>query len=291
MSHQTFVPRIRIQNESIQGGRDYQEDFAKCVELPGGRIAIILCDGHGGSACSQYVLRSMIKELKQLKLDDWDIAPCIQRISQRWNRKCLKVLGTKIWPQTEKERRYLFAQAPHRYFTEQWYSGTTLVVCLLDPVLRKGIMVNLGDSRGIWKDLDKTRSRLRSTRDHVPYADDLGPLGGEIITEVNDVPRINGDLAVGRAIGDNTAELLGTVKDKPTIKEITWGKGHRFRVVVASDGVWDVVSNSHAIRATSAADLIDVAVKRNSTDNITAVHLEIDYVNRDYVLFSSESCS
>lgn len=268
--------KVRISIDSRQGRREYMEDFAKWTELEDGRICVVVCDGHGGSRCAQYAVENIITKVNALKPNEWNIGKIIEDVSNAWDKICLTALNAKRIPESVEERAALFTKASAaNYYNEQLHSGTTVVACIIDVRKKAGVMANLGDSRGIWKDLGKKRTRLRSTKDHTPHVNDLGPLGGDIVHEANDVPRINGDLAVGRALGDNSEELMGTVLHTPVVTQFEWE--NRLRVVLATDGLWDVVSNSRAMKRRMASTLVTEALVRKSTDNVTVAIMNVTY--------------
>lgn len=268
---------IKITTDSRKGLREYMEDEVSVVELNDGRIGIVICDGHGGGLCSKYTCSEISNKMNKLKDGEWGLGTIIEQVSNEWDKLCLQKLKTTKYPTTPQEREILFASKELRQQYEQdgYHSGTTVVAALIDPHTKVGVMANLGDSRCIWKDFGRNKGRLRSTKDHTPSENDLGPLGGEIIKERNDVPRINGDLAVGRVVGDNSQELMGSVLHIPVVTKIKWNGN--FRLVLASDGLWDVLKNSKVMKYKNATNLVDAAMKAGTRDNVTAAVLNIIY--------------
>ena len=104
--------------------------------------------------------------------------------------------------------------------------------------------------------------------------------GGTVITLPNDVPRVNGILAVTRAIGDKA--LFPYVIPNPEIGEKTLTSDDDF-LILACDGVWDVIDNQQAVDIVKiilrqqndygkAADALkNAALERGSTDNISVM--------------------
>lgn len=68
--------------------------------------------------------------------------------------------------------------------------------------------------------------------------------GGNIVDD--DVPRVCGVLAVTRAFGNNT--IKSTVNAEPELSEHAITPDLEY-VVIASDGVWDVLSNEDVVRS------------------------------------------
>jgi len=89
--------------------------------------------------------------------------------------------------------------------------------------------------------------------------------------------RVQGDLAVSRAFGDAHLKRWG-VASTPELTTTTLTSRDCF-VVLASDGLWDVVDEqqcaSFVLRASeplgAARALCDLATTRGSMDNITVV--------------------
>lgn len=252
------------------------EDVIQVVHMDDHRLAMILCDGHGGSRCAEFVCKSLSKMVQKLKT--WEIDEAIATVSKKWDKMCMTELKCRVYPKTLEDRTQAFkhVQPESKYFQDELHSGTTVVVCIMDPIAKLGIMANVGDSRGIWKAIGPTRTRLQSTRDHTPNTSDLGPLGGDIVHQEDDVPRINGDLAVGRALGDNTPELMGTIKHDPVTFRFSWPATH-LRIVLASDGVYDVLSNAEVIKAASSDAIVSASLKKGSQDNVTAGLIQVIY--------------
>jgi protein phosphatase PTC1 len=101
--------------------------------------------------------------------------------------------------------------------------------------------------------------------------------GGFVLNE-----RVNGMLAITRALGD--AELKSYVSGNPYTAEITIDKSYDSFLVVACDGLWDVVSdqaccdyitaklNRNDINPNIIAEeLVDLAIREGSADNISII--------------------
>ena len=132
------------------------------------------------------------------------------------------------------------------------------------------------------------RARIEAANHEVEVIDELAE--GKRIR----LSRVDGILAVARAIGDHSLKDYGMPPEKtavtcvPVVQHLAVDPAvHRF-VVIASDGVWDVFSNDDAARlvrntlpddrAYTAAELehaaqalVQGAIDRNSADNCTAV--------------------
>ena len=128
-------------------------------------------------------------------------------------------------------------------------SGSTVVLVHINP--EKIISINCGDSRAIL--ITKNKNIISLTRDHKPELADererIEASGGRIDKIYGMGPyRVwfkNEDypgLAMSRSIGDKLAHKVG-VSDVPEIKEFNISDVDPLAVVVASDGVWEFMSN------------------------------------------------
>lgn len=138
---------------------------------------------------------------------------------------------------------------------------------------------NTGDSRAI---IGTAEGTVVLTRDHKP--DDypefsrIRALGGSVMAF--GVPRVQGILAVSRALGDSC--LKPYVSPEPRIVQGNLGCEND-RAVLACDGVWDVLSPETVIEAArghedakeAAENISDMAKDAGSYDNITVIVLDL----------------
>ncbi|RLN24426.1 orphans transcription factor [Panicum miliaceum] len=170
--------------------------------------------------------------------------------------------------------------------------GSTAVVVFVDP--RRIVVANCGDSRAV---LCRGGAAVPLSTDHKPDRPDelarIESAGGQIIYWQG--PRVLGVLAMLRSIGDYfmkpsmSAEPEVTVMDRTDTDEF---------IIMASDGLWDVMSNEFACKVaryclsgraaakcpatvggSSASDaaalLVEMAAARGSDDNISVVVVEL----------------
>ena len=192
--------------------------------------------------------------------------------------------------------------------------GSTAAVVALGP--RYAVAANLGDSRAVLARRSAPRQPLALTLDDKPdRADEMQRVraaGGVVTPEsARDCARVGHAsvpfrLAMSRALGDFSLKLASWVPRPlllatPTLTSVALRPGDDELLIVASDGVWDVLSNEQAcgvardaIRARRAAArgeggegalqkvrspaelLVLVALQRGSGDNCTAVVVEFD---------------
>lgn len=158
---------------------------------------------------------------------------------------------------------------------------------------RHFITSNIGDCRAV---LSRNSSAVDLSRDHKPNDPyekaRIESVGGVVIwdgiRERNGEPvpgtgvyRVNGRLSLSRAIGDR-AERPAVSAD-PEITIITMTQDDEF-VVVATDGLWDVLSSAdvvalvHSLMESDGVEgdqivqlLVEEALRRGSNDNITVI--------------------
>eukprot|EP00527_Entomoneis_sp_CCMP2396_P002263 CAMPEP_0198148634 /NCGR_PEP_ID=MMETSP1443-20131203/42416_1 /TAXON_ID=186043 /ORGANISM="Entomoneis sp., Strain CCMP2396" /LENGTH=360 /DNA_ID=CAMNT_0043813361 /DNA_START=52 /DNA_END=1131 /DNA_ORIENTATION=+ len=162
-------------------------------------------------------------------------------------------------------------------------SGSTCVVVLITP--SHIICANAGDSRAI---LRRNGRAIPLSFDHkpsdIPEKLRIMEAGGEVKSK-----RVDGDLAVSRAMGDHIYKanmekkaLQQKVIAAPDLTVYPRNHiGDEF-IVIACDGVWDVATNSQCSEfiqsllshgetdlASMCEESIDTCLERNSRDNIT----------------------
>ncbi|KAI9078301.1 hypothetical protein K1719_039677 [Acacia pycnantha] len=182
--------------------------------------------------------------------------------------------------------------------------GSTAVVAVVTP--NKIIVSNCGDSRAV---LCRNGVAVPLSSDHKPDRPDellrVQAAGGRVIYW--DGPRVLGVLAMSRAIGDNYLKPYVISEPEVTVTERT---DEDECLILASDGLWDVVSNDTAcgvvrmclkvqkppsppgspgsdMAVCSAADgsdkacsdasilLTKLALARHSTDNVSVVVVDL----------------
>ncbi|CAH2038666.1 unnamed protein product [Thlaspi arvense] len=118
--------------------------------------------------------------------------------------------------------------------------GSTAVVSVITP--EKIIVANCGDSRAV---LFRNGKAVPLSTDHKPDRPDeldrIQEAGGRVIYW--DGPRVLGVLAMSRAIGDNYLKPYVSSEPEVTVTDRT--EEDEF-LILASDGLWDVVTNEAA---------------------------------------------
>lgn len=148
-------------------------------------------------------------------------------------------------------------------------------------------VAHVGDSRAVL--IDRMGVATTLTRDHSPNRPDetrrIEKAGGGVLQG-----RVNGVLAVSRAIGDTA--LKSVVSAEPELLDYTLSPGDQL-VVLGTDGLWDLVSDAevaaflrsrprapHSVAVPldlcdSATGLVELAVSRGSKDDTSVVLIDI----------------
>lgn len=171
--------------------------------------------------------------------------------------------------------------------SKQLDGGSAAVVAYANR--NKLFVANAGDARAV---LDRAGKAKRLTVDHKAKNKNeqrrINRLGGYITPEsANDVARVNGKLAIARSLGDHFFDYpykdFDLITARPNVREIELVKGDS-ALILACDGVWDVLSDRQAIEivskgkgsSTSQAEiLVNEAFEKGSQDNITAVVINL----------------
>lgn len=226
-------------------------------------------DGHGGDAYSKYVE----KEFERVFLDNLRSLDRSDTISNFWNDQDQKDLA--IRNALKKSFCQLHYEGP-----VNGTSGTTACVNLIhDGYI---YTANAGDARTVYRNENKDISPL--SWDHTPEACERGVTarGAHVI-----MSRVNGILAVARAIGDTH---IAGLTPRPSFM-ITEAKGGY--LINACDGFWDVCTNESAFKVIDdylekypnatcedlAAHLAQRAFFVGSADNITVIVVKFNPLN------------
>ncbi|KAI9918872.1 hypothetical protein PsorP6_011739 [Peronosclerospora sorghi] len=242
----------------MKGRRPYMEDrHTALADLNGDPKQSFygIFDGHGGDGAANYCVQAMCQNVIR--------EPSI-------TKEPLEALKNGFL-RTDQE----YLQIANRKNSED---GTTAVVLLAQG--DEMFVAHTGDSRALLVHRSGKVSVL--TSDHKPNRPDerrrIQELGGSVVFW--GVWRVEGILAVSRAIGDRM--LKPYVVAEPEVKKFTRTEADRY-VVLASDGVWDTVSNDdvadlvlkHEDPQAAAQSIMEEAYARGSMDNICAMVIDL----------------
>ncbi|CAJ0573647.1 unnamed protein product, partial [Mesorhabditis spiculigera] len=276
---------ITYAGASMQGWRIDMED-AHVVEISMGTQApfkewafFAVFDGHAGCVAAEQSAEHILKTLLETK-EFMEVVSIVGENGGKLNEKATGLLeqgmktGFLTLDQIIKER--LAMRDTDR-------SGCTAVCAILTPT--HIIIANLGDSRAV---LSRAGEASFGTEDHKPYLDKernrIVEAGGSVM-----IQRINGSLAVSRALGDfdykSVPGLCPTkqlVSCEPDIYVLERKTVEQF-LVLACDGIYDVMENEELCnfvqgRLQVSDDLVDVCnqvldscLHRGSRDNMTII--------------------
>ncbi|HSC24749.1 MAG TPA: PP2C family protein-serine/threonine phosphatase [Candidatus Babeliales bacterium] len=243
---------LAISCYSCQNKRPYQEDRFYHGKVKGGNFYAVY-DGHGSK-------------------DGYQIAQFLSENLHTFFSESTGFIAEKM--------NTAFEYADSCDFVKQnKFSGSTAsVVFIKDNVAH---FAHVGDSRAV---LECDGSVMFFTSDHKPNRADeyvrIEDAGAKVYNK-----RVNGCLAVSRAIGDWNLDKNAIIA-KPEYQQILLTKENKF-LVMATDGLWDVMSNKEIIDLimelyTTKKDmrgiakiLTSAAIEKGSADNITVMVIDL----------------
>uniref|UniRef100_A0A0C9S6I7 protein-serine/threonine phosphatase n=1 Tax=Wollemia nobilis TaxID=56998 RepID=A0A0C9S6I7_9CONI len=238
---------------SSPGKRSSMEDFyeTQICEVDGQIVGLFgVFDGHGGARAAEFVKQKLFANL----------------ISHPKFLSDTKLAIADSYKQTDME----FLNAENNQHRDAGSTASTAVL-----VGDQLVVANVGDSRAV---ICRAGEAIALSRDHKPNETDerqrIEDAGGFVMWA--GTWRVGGVLAVSRAFGDRL--LKQYVVAEPEIKEEIVDDGVEF-LILASDGLWDVVSNKEAVALIQSTEdpeqaakrLTEEAYKKGSADNITCV--------------------
>ncbi|CAL9038828.1 probable protein phosphatase 2C 62 [Musa acuminata AAA Group] len=260
-SSETGKGRCKISGRNIRHGyhlvkgksshpmEDYLvAEFKKVDDHELGLFAIF--DGHLGHDVADY-LRSHLFENILKEPEIWsDIESAIRKAYDRTDQKILEKAA------------------------ELGRGGSTAVTAILiDGV--KLVVANIGDSRAV---ISKNGVARQLSVDHEPSTEQrlIEEKGGFVSNIPGDVPRVDGQLAVARAFGD--CSLKAHLSSEPDVADDVIDDDTE-SLILASDGLWKVMSNEEAVDLikdtrdpqAAAKHLTEEAVARKSKDDISCI--------------------
>lgn len=267
---------------------------------------VAVFDGHGGASVSRYVRQNLYGHIQAI----------LPRVLED-QRQLAEGQEEEENAETTSEATNPKA-TPHDYQTTMcralekinkevmrivhWsYQGSTAVVCWLhegpgrlstandsdaktdDDMVRTLVAANIGDSRLV---LSRNGEAIALSRDHKP--DDpiemeyIERQGGKV-TYPSGIPRVNGVMALSRAIGDRSE--TPSIRAEPDLILETLSVKDDF-YILATDGLWDVMTNQEVVdflhqcfdgdlsdnsRQELTKQLVLEALERGAEDNITVL--------------------
>lgn len=182
-----------------------------------------------------------------------------------------------FWTQTENaiRRAYWITDATIlEKAVDLGKGGSTAVTAILINC-QKLVVANVGDSRAV---VCKNGVAKQLSVDHEPNKErqNIENRGGFVSNFPGDVARVDGQLAVARAFGDKS--LKKHLSSEPDVAVEIIDDDTEF-VILASDGIWKVMSNQEAVDCVkdkkearaAAKHLNEEAQARKSSDDISCI--------------------
>lgn len=162
-----------------------------------------------------------------------------------------------------------------------WDDGSTAITCLIRG--NTAMIANVGDSRAVGSINGRAVALSVDHKPNLPAERARIQNAGGTVTSMMGCHRVMGMLAMSRALGDVMIERYLSQDPDLTEQEL----GDRDFIVMASDGLWDVISNQEVVHLVAleanktgwspdhltaiANKLCMEAFRRGSMDNITVV--------------------
>ncbi|XP_044506415.1 probable protein phosphatase 2C 76 isoform X1 [Mangifera indica] len=238
---------------SFRGKRATMEDFfdIKTSTIDGQAVCMFgIFDGHGGSRAAEYLKEHLFENLMKHPQFMTDT----------------KLAISETYKQTDVD----FLESERDTFRDDGSTASTAVL-----VGNHLYVANVGDSRTV---LSKAGKAIPLSEDHKPNRSDerkrIENAGGVVMWA--GTWRVGGVLAMSRAFGNRMLKQF--VVAEPDIQDQEIDEEFDL-LVLASDGLWDVVPNEDAIAlaqteekpAAAAQKLAETAFARGSADNITCI--------------------
>uniref|UniRef100_A0A5B6ZL91 protein-serine/threonine phosphatase n=1 Tax=Davidia involucrata TaxID=16924 RepID=A0A5B6ZL91_DAVIN len=229
------------------------EDYhvAKFVQYQGRELGLFaIYDGHLGDSVPAYLQKHLFSNI--LKEEEFWTDP---------NRSISKAY--------ERTDQAILSHSP-----DLGRGGSTAVTAIIING-RKLWVANVGDSRAV---LSRGGQAIQMSIDHEPNTErgSIENRGGFVSNMPGDVARVNGQLAVSRAFGDKN--LKSHLRSDPDVTNADIDVDIDL-LILASDGLWKVMSNQEAVDIAkkikdpqkAAKQLAAEAVNRESKDDISCI--------------------
>lgn len=256
------------------GRRPQMEDKYIRSESINGTGVFAIFDGHSGDFSSKYAKKYFTRAIEnELKL--YLSGPKNSKYTDETSGKLdLKRMLTEQIGEVENYLKKEFRNKEHK-------SGSTCLIAIAEQ--QKLTVANIGDSRGVM--CDKNGKTVNMTIDHKPNNDDerkrIEAAGGEVYESSPGIWRVR-HLAMSRSLGDygkkgNDSIIIAT----PDIFTFVLNEHQPKFIILASDGLWDVMKSEEAVQFIEerfleqkdfgARELVHEAYDLMSNDNISVV--------------------
>lgn len=262
----------------MQGWRLEMEDSHIISDIASlsNHTLVAIFDGHGGAGAAKYASANLLNVLQNTT--DWGTYISTGQTD-------LQLLGNAMSVAFEDMDNLLKKQQEQ---SSNDTSGCTAVSAIISP--KYILCANAGDSRCVLGTNSETKNM---SEDHKPTDEPerkrIENAGGSVQWK-----RVDGDLAVSRALGDfqykQRPDLSAKYQKVSCCPDITIHERtpQDDVLILACDGVWDVMTSAEAVGIVReifssgetnmqlvAEELIDVALNKGSRDNISAVVVQL----------------
>ncbi|KAI7693195.1 hypothetical protein SSS_06398 [Sarcoptes scabiei] len=262
---------------SMQGRRPNMEDCFSLRNNVSTELGIeyyAIFDGHGGPNAALYADREIFdriskrirKVIENSKSEEISIDSCSKKDANlicTSSMQSSKVFENKINVEAHRFKLLTLTMMKNilneevinvdKSLVEQFtrsndISGTTVLIAIRLLHSNKLLVANVGDSRGILCDSKGTTIPL--SFDHKPYQSKeyrrIIDAGGYI--SLKGVYRVNGILAISRALGDYPLKENRLIIPDPDILTFDLNELQPKFMIMATDGFWDTFSNENAVK-------------------------------------------
>ncbi|GFY81854.1 protein phosphatase 2C family protein [Actinidia rufa] len=255
--------RLNCGFSSFMGKRPSMEDFfdVKSSEIDGQRVCMFgIFDGHGGSRAAEFLKEHLFENL--MKHPQFIIDT--------------KLAISETYQQTDVD----FLESEKDTYRDDGSTASTAIL-----VGNHLYVANVGDSRTV---ISKAGKAIPLSEDHKPNRSDerkrIENAGGVVVWA--GTWRVGGVLAMSRAFGNRMLKQFVVAEPEIQVQEID----EEFELLLlASDGLWDVVPNEDAVSLArteeepeaAAQKLMETAFNRGSADNITCIVVKFHHDKAD----------
>ncbi|KAF7148996.1 hypothetical protein RHSIM_Rhsim03G0200600 [Rhododendron simsii] len=248
---------------SFRGKRASMEDFfdLKTAKIDGETVCMFgIFDGHGGSRAAEFLQEHLFENLMKHP----------QFLTNT------KLAISETYQQTDAD----FLDSEKDTYRDDGSTASTAVL-----VGSHLYVANVGDSRTV---ISKAGTAIPLSEDHKPNRSDerkrIESAGGVVMWA--GTWRVGGVLAMSRAFGNRMLKQF--VVAEPEIQDLEIDEEFEL-LVLASDGLWDVVPNEDAVALArteeepeaAARKLTETAFTRGSADNITCIVVKFHHRKAD----------
>ncbi|CAG2161792.1 unnamed protein product [Oppiella nova] len=263
---------------SMQGWRLKMED-RHCIQVGLDQLKewsfFALFDGHAGAQVAALCAENLLKTITKSETFQKNVSKLSDGLSEERINSVVSAIENGFLELDEEMKKH------PDFVSGEDKSGTTAICTLISP--SHLFIANLGDSRAV---LCRSGAVYFSTEDHKPNNPQerqrIVEAGGNVM-----ISRVNGSLAVSRALGDYEYKQVANkklteqlVSPFPEVTPKLKSSSDEF-LVLACDGVWDVMTNEDLYSyvryqlsiekslGAICANIIDTCLHKGSKDNMS----------------------